>query len=134
MSSPDKPRRVCETCGGSYALAKNVSARFCSFRCQAAYARRVKAARAEPERVSAPPAPDLSDGLCVIAPPHQRGYWTSRSQPERTAARRLCERCPVIAACREWSLTLPVTDTAVYGGMSHEQRLAARRERQVAAS
>ncbi len=41
----------------------------------------------------------------------------------------MCKCCPVLAACREWSLSLPVTDTSVYGGMTANERARARRER-----
>jgi hypothetical protein len=35
----------------------------------------------------------------------------------------------VLAACREWSMSLPVTDTSVYGAMTAAERIRARRER-----
>ncbi len=61
-----------------------------------------------------PHQPDLSAGKCS-SPKAKPGWWTSRDQREREAAIWACRSCPVLAACREWSLSLPVTDMSVYG-------------------
>jgi hypothetical protein len=85
--------------------------------------------RGQPYRLSplVKPTPDLSRGLCATAPRGQRGWWTSTDPDERRAAQRACLSCPVLAACAEWSLSLPATDPAVYGGMLQDERLARRR-------
>jgi hypothetical protein len=66
--------------------------------------------------------PDFSRGRCVTAPPQQRGWWTSSLPAEREAAARTCLACPVLDACREYALTLPESDPAVYAGMSAHER------------
>ncbi len=48
---------------------------------------------------------------------------------ERKAAIAVCQVCPLRLACAEWSLSLPTTDHAVYGGMWSSERLRIRRER-----
>jgi hypothetical protein len=75
-----------------------------------------------------PRQPDLSAGKCS-SPKAKPGWWTSRDQREREAAIWACRSCPVLGACREWSLSLPVTDTSVYGGMTANERARARRGR-----
>jgi Transcription factor WhiB len=70
--------------------------------------------------------PELAGGLCVRHP--EPDLWTSRALADRTRAIRVCQRCPVQAPCRIWALSLPVSDTAVWGGMSAAQRLAIRRQ------
>jgi transposase-like protein len=69
-----------------------------------------------------PPRPDFSRGLCTTAPPAQRNWWVSSSTTEREAARHICRSCPVLQPCAEWSLSLPVADPCVYGGMLQWER------------
>jgi hypothetical protein len=56
-----------------------------------------------------------------------RPYWTSEARDERSYAAILCQRCPVQPECATWSLALPITDTAVYAGLSAAERLRAKR-------
>jgi hypothetical protein len=51
-----------------------------------------------------PPAP----GPCSSGP-------ASATPAGREVAKRICGGCPVLAACREWSLGLPQEDPAVWG-------------------
>jgi hypothetical protein len=78
-----------------------------------------------------PRQPDLSQGKCSHHP--QPGWWTSRSAPEREAAMHVCRSCPLREPCAAWSLSLPVTDTTIYGGMTATERIRARHERAAAA-
>ena len=69
-------------------------------------------------------------GLCVqpdLRPEH-RYVWTSDEPEDREIARRYCRACSVRMICHGWSLSLPVTDAAIYAGMSQVQRLKAKRE------
>ena len=75
-----------------------------------------------------PPAPDFSKGLCTTTPPAQRAWWTSEIRDEREAAARMCQGCPVRPDCTQWSLALPLSDPAIYGGMSQRERTRRRRE------
>lgn len=48
-------------------------------------------------------------------------------------AKAICARCPVMAECRDYSLTLPRDDTrGVWGGMSEGERVRAHRAREAA--
>jgi WhiB family redox-sensing transcriptional regulator len=77
------------------------------------------------------PRPDLSLGRCTtMACPE---WWTSRDPGEREAACHACSSCPVLAACREWSLTLPLSDHAIYGGLTQNGRIRERARRRKAA-
>ncbi len=80
-----------------------------------------------PTRTLLPRPPDLTRGLCVTLAAKVRGWWTSDRRDEREAARRLCSACPVLAACRQYALSLPVTDTTTYAGMTWHERVTARR-------
>jgi hypothetical protein len=51
---------------------------------------------------------------------------------DRARAIHICQRCPVRPACMLWALSLPISDTAVWGGMSAAQRLALKRQRAAA--
>jgi hypothetical protein len=72
----------------------------------------------------------LADGLCTRHA--ERDLWTSHALGDRARAIAVCSACPVRVICQEWSVSLPPTDSAVYGGLWHVQRLAARRERSAA--
>jgi hypothetical protein len=79
--------------------------------------------RAQLPRIFALPFwPDFSRGRCATAPAHQRGWWTSGDPAEREAAVRACRTCPVLEACRSWSLYLPLSDSAIYAGLTSHQR------------
>jgi hypothetical protein len=83
--------------------------------------------RHAPQIPAFPPAPDWRLGLCTTVPPRMRSWWTSSDRDEREAAARMCQGCPVQPECAGWSLALPVTDPAVYGGMSQAERLRRKR-------
>jgi hypothetical protein len=90
----------------------------------------LRAGRRPPPVIELPPAPDWSKGLCTQVKPSMRSWWTSSDRDEREAAARMCQCCPVLAGCEQWSLALPWSDRdAVYGGMSPAERQ--RRKRQV---
>ena len=82
----------------------------------------------EPRIDELPRPPDWAAASCAG---HQHpDWWTSREQPEREAARKVCSGCPVLAGCLAWSLHLPATDTAVYAGLDHLDRRRLKRESQ----
>jgi hypothetical protein len=104
--------------------------------------RELEAAGLIPERASRPPPawrvqqlpamPELGSGLCTRHP--EPDLWTSSDPTKRAQAKRVCEGCPVRSACLSWALSLPATDTAVWGGLSPSQRLATKRRRRARAS
>jgi hypothetical protein len=69
----------------------------------------------------------LAAGLCVGHP--HRDWWTSDGHAEREAACHVCCACPVRGPCLAWSLHLPASDRAVYGGLSAAQRQQLARQR-----
>jgi hypothetical protein len=84
---------------------------------------------AGPRFAALPKPPDFSRGLCTTVRPSQRSWWTSSDTSERQAAARMCAGCPVLEACRAWSLALPWSDRdAVYAGMSPGERARRKRE------
>ncbi len=76
-----------------------------------------------------PPMPDLREGRCAS---HPHPDWWTGSRDQRLAARLVCMRCPLLAACAEWSLSLPCSDIAVWGGMSVAERIERKRARRSA--
>jgi hypothetical protein len=74
-----------------------------------------------------PPPPDWSRGLCTTVKPAQRTWWTSEIRTEREAAALMCADCPVRPDCEQWSLSLPVSDPAVYAGLTPYERRKRRR-------
>jgi hypothetical protein len=68
-----------------------------------------------------PPAPRaLAEGACVG---HERAdAWTSAEPADRILAAVTCAGCHVLAACREWSLSLPDADQATYAGWGASDR------------
>ena len=78
-------------------------------------------------RTPLPRQPDLARGRCATAPEHLKHLWTSATTADREAARQLCLTCPVLLQCREYALSLPVTDTATYAALSWKERITARR-------
>jgi hypothetical protein len=129
---------VCARCGTRFATSPRLvpARQFCSAGCRNANShalghqlrpRSGDPGHHPPPVISLPPAPDWSRATCTTAPAGIRPYWTSDDREERSYARVLCGRCPVRPECEVWSLALPVTDNAIYGGMSQIQRLKARR-------
>ena len=81
-----------------------------------------------------PPRPrSMDSGLCVAHP--DPDLWNSGLIPaKRRQAIEICQRCPALAECREWSMCLPSTEKfAVYGGLSASGRTRLRRQRQAEA-
>jgi hypothetical protein len=53
----------------------------------------------------------------------QPELWTDPQTPaQRATAARICASCPVLTACREWSLGLPQADLALWGGWTASDR------------
>ena len=86
--------------------------------------------RREPRIPDLPPAPDFARGLCTTSPPAQRMWWTSADRTDREAAQRMCATCPVRTPCEAWALAAGerVLGSAIYAGMSGNQRRIRRRE------
>lgn len=91
-----------------------------------------------PSRVTAPQPPrfrdlprsppELAQGACVGHP--DADAWTSSDPARREFASSICRwACPVQELCVEWSLSLPVRDSAVYGGTSARDRARLRAQR-----
>lgn len=78
-----------------------------------------------------PRQPDFSRGRCT-SPGVDPNWWTSHDQREREAAIWACRGCPVLVQCRQWSLSLPVADTTIYGAWTASERARAKRERAAA--
>lgn len=67
-------------------------------------------------------APTAPSPVCAEVDPEMwfpgPGQWTTSR-----LARRLCQGCPLLAACRGWALAHPEeTETGVWGGMTAEER------------
>lgn len=75
-----------------------------------------------------PEPPDFSRGICAHVPRSQQGWWTSSDPVLREAAASLCLGCPILEPCAAFSLSMPVTDGAVWAGMSQAERLRRKRE------
>jgi transcription factor WhiB len=67
------------------------------------------------------------DGLCTRHP--EPDLWSSRRPSDRARAQQVCSACPVRVICQDWSLSLPVSDSSVWGGLNHAQRLILKRHR-----
>ena len=87
-----------------------------------------------PEHAPLPRPPwQLTEGLCVAAGHPPPDAWTEPGHPDRQLARMLCrEACHVAAACLEFALHLPASDTAIYAGTTAADRTALRRQRGIA--
>jgi Transcription factor WhiB len=64
--------------------------------------------------------PELAEGRCVGH--EQAGWWTSDDPHEQAMAIGVCRGCHVIESCLRWSLSLPLRDTAIYGGVTSTER------------
>jgi hypothetical protein len=120
---------ICERCGGTFTFTprRNAPPRtWCGQGCKRAGSN--PSASYPPALPAFPPPPHFAKGLCTHVPASQATWWTSSEPALREAARSICEVCPILYQCAEWSLSLPVTDTAIYGAMSTHQRLALKRE------
>jgi hypothetical protein len=72
----------------------------------------------------------MAEGLCVGHP--DPDLWQSEyAGPARRAqAVAICNKCPALADCREWSLQLPARENrAIYGGLSANQRVQLKKQR-----
>jgi hypothetical protein len=78
-----------------------------------------------PSRVPLQPRVLADSGLCARHP--DPGLWTSSRPLDRERATAICGWCPVLEVCREWALTLPQADGAIYAGLSAKQRRELRR-------
>jgi hypothetical protein len=111
--------------------------RFCSARCRnadsAARGRELRQRVADPDHPfpripSLPRPPDWSEGVCARVPASQQSWWTSSDPILREAAATLCTTCPILIPCAEFSLSLPVTDNAIWAGQSQVERLRRKHE------
>ena len=72
--------------------------------------------------------PELARGTCAGHP--DADCWTSSDPERREFARNVCRfACPVTVACFEWSLSLPESDTAIWGGTTASDRIRIRAQR-----
>lgn len=78
-------------------------------------------------------SPLLMDGAACGRHPDP-DLWFRNSPIDREAARHICRACPVLAACREWGISVTSTTnaTGVLGGLTGLERLAERRRRRQA--
>jgi hypothetical protein len=79
-----------------------------------------------------PAPPDLRDAACrrFFIP----DMWASGDPEDREAARHVClTTCPVLEACRAWSLTLPLDVRGTIAGLGQSERQQIRRQQREAA-
>jgi Transcription factor WhiB/Transglycosylase-like domain len=82
----------------------------------------------QPHIASLPPRPpDFSLGSCASHP--APGWWSGKDLQERRAAKSVCASCPILDACREWSIGLPAADITIYGGLTQNDRVKERTRR-----
>lgn len=129
---------TCAQCGQPFPVStRDYRRRYCTPACADAAAEAQghapKPRLADPDHP--PPAiqplprpPDWSRGTCAHVPPSQQSWWTSTDPILREAAAHICETCPILLPCAEFSLALPVTDNAIWAGMSQAERLRRKRE------
>jgi Transcription factor WhiB len=75
-----------------------------------------------PQPWQMPPAPDWSRGTCSKVPSRMRSWWSSEIRSEREAAQLACAGCEILEQCTQWSLSLPLDDGSVWGGMDPAER------------
>ena len=75
-----------------------------------------------------PPAPDFTRACARRSTPAAAPGGLREIRSEREAAARMCQGCPVLPDCTQWSLALPLSDPAIYGGhvpqRAHQRRRA----------
>ena len=74
------------------------------------------------------PPRDLMEGACVGSP-HPDAWAAGADPADAILAAITCAGCHVLLACREWSLHLPQSDLAIYGGWGAPDRERERRAR-----
>lgn len=136
MPPPPLPPQPCEHCGNMFVPTRRQHLsrpqRYCSKTCaSAAHTARKRARRPPPEPrppkvIELPNPPSWEKGTCTRVPPSQQGWWTSDDPFMREAAAFICETCPVIESCLEWSLALPSRDNTIYAGLGGADRRAIR--------
>jgi hypothetical protein len=79
-----------------------------------------------------PQPASLVSGLCASHPDPDLWHPGKHNPARQQQAIRIClTPCPVLADCRAWSLQLPTTDKgSIYGGLSSNQRVKLRRQRE----
>lgn len=76
-------------------------------------------------------APDAPTALCAEVDPE---LWHPEKGGSTRDAKRVCRRCPLIAACRTWALDHPQEARhGVWGGLSERERRALLRQRRAVA-
>lgn len=81
------------------------------------------------------PDPIWDDRAACRSSPLGADAWfiPDQSSLQRKAAVQTCNRCPILAACRQWAISDPNIIGGVFGGLSDEDRKAERRRRKKAA-
>lgn len=70
---------------------------------------------------------DAPTALCAEVDPE---LWHPEKGGSTRDAKRVCRRCPLMAACREWALDHPQEARhGVWGGLSERERRELRRQR-----
>jgi hypothetical protein len=79
-----------------------------------------------------PPQPDWSAALCTHHP--EPDLWSSTAATTQAYAIAICQRCPVIAPCAAYALSLSgnADRSGTWGGTTATQREAIRRQRRAA--
>lgn len=73
-------------------------------------------------RVSSP------DAVCAQTDPEL--WFPEQGQRSSVVAKRLCQGCPLMQACREWALARPdKAEFGVWGGLTEHERRMLRRQR-----
>jgi hypothetical protein len=74
--------------------------------------------------------PELAQGSCVGSVDPPPDAWAVSGHPDREAAKNVCRfACPVQELCVEFSLSLPDSDTAIWGGTTSGDRVRLRAAR-----
>ncbi len=136
LPKPPLPPVACEQCGNQFTPTRRQHTskpqRFCSKICgNAAHTARKRADRPPPEprppKITELPPFDFRKGACTHVPAAQARWWTSDNAAFREAAAYLCQTCPILHLCLDWSLNLPRDDNTVYAGLGAQDRRELRR-------
>ncbi len=136
LPKPPLPPVACEQCGNMFTPTRrqhlSKPQRYCSRTCgYAAQTKRRHAAKPPPEprppKITELPPFDFSKGTCAHVPAAQARWWTSDNAAFREAASYLCQACPILHLCLDWSLNLPRDDNTIYAGMGGAERRELRR-------